>query len=392
MQQVATTGVVTTTTTYIGSLEEVSTTGSTTTTTAYYSGLAESVNGVLSYTLSDGLGSVSETATPSGLFVPPTLATQLYGPYGAVRYQSGTLPTDHGFTGQRSDAATSGLDYYGARYYDPVAGQFTSADTTLAGGLNRYAYVGGNPETKADPSGHYSAPPTGGGAQRLDPQPGRDNYRDNYIANYWSDLNAGKGQYIPGQNPNEAYKDSDGAALAAYFGLTVYGVDPTPQDPRDPHPSPDFNVAIHQQVTISPGEPGTADSTPPQYLTGIELYTPSAGTHWTERSGQGRLYGIIPTAYDKGRQASIMAIDISKLDPQGTLSKAELNGYAAQIVYWTPDGRRVDASQVARVIFIRNGAVFDDYNLTDNGQGFGPPAPGQRPPEPPKGGPVFFIP
>ncbi len=70
-----------------------------------------------------------------------------------MRFQSGTLPTDQGFTGQRSDA-TSGLDYYGARYYDPVAGQFTSADTTLAGGLNRYAYVGGNPESATDPSGH----------------------------------------------------------------------------------------------------------------------------------------------------------------------------------------------------------------------------------------------
>jgi RHS repeat-associated protein len=55
-----------------------------------------------------------------------------------VRYQNGTLPTDYAFTHQRSDA-TSGLDFYGARFYDPVAGQFTSADTTLAGGLNRYA-------------------------------------------------------------------------------------------------------------------------------------------------------------------------------------------------------------------------------------------------------------
>ncbi len=55
--------------------------------------------------------------------------------------------------GQRSDAAISGLDYYGARYYDPRLGQFTSADSVLDG-LNRYAYVGGNPETKTDPSGH----------------------------------------------------------------------------------------------------------------------------------------------------------------------------------------------------------------------------------------------
>ncbi len=159
MQQVATTSGTTTTTSYIGSLEEVTTSGATTTTTAYYGGVAQSVNGALSYTLSDGLGSVSESVTTSGAVT----ATQLYGPYGAVRYQQGTLPTDQGFTGQRSDAA-SGLDYYGARYYDPVAGQFTSADTTLAGGLNRYAYVGGNPETATDPSGHMYARPTGGGS------------------------------------------------------------------------------------------------------------------------------------------------------------------------------------------------------------------------------------
>jgi len=36
--------------------------------------------------------------------------------------------TTKGFTGQYADAVT-GLDYYNARYYDPVAGVFLSADT-----------------------------------------------------------------------------------------------------------------------------------------------------------------------------------------------------------------------------------------------------------------------
>lgn len=45
---------------------------------------------------------------------------------------SGTMPTSKGYTGQRADAAT-GLDYYGVRYYDPVLGQFTSADDVLPG-------------------------------------------------------------------------------------------------------------------------------------------------------------------------------------------------------------------------------------------------------------------
>jgi hypothetical protein len=48
---------------------------------------------------------------------------------------------------------TRGLDYYHARYYDAEAGQFISADTAAAG-LNRYAYVDGNPETRTDPTGH----------------------------------------------------------------------------------------------------------------------------------------------------------------------------------------------------------------------------------------------
>ncbi len=101
------------------------------------------------YLASDGLGSLQVTLNGSG----SATALQLNAPYGAVRYSSGVFPTSKGFTGQRSDAAVSGLDYYGARYYDPRLGQFTSADSVLDG-LNRYAYVGGNPETKTDPSGH----------------------------------------------------------------------------------------------------------------------------------------------------------------------------------------------------------------------------------------------
>ncbi len=80
-------------------------------------------------------------------------------PCGSVRYSSGTMPTDYGFTGQHSDSATR-LDHYSARYYDPAAGQFTSADTVLpSDGFSpvgaialriRSAY----PETHGDPSGH----------------------------------------------------------------------------------------------------------------------------------------------------------------------------------------------------------------------------------------------
>src|SRR2546421_13124824 len=66
------------------------------------------------------------------------------------------MGTSKGFTG---------LDYYKARYYDPVAAVFLSADAVQGNGagMNPYDYVGGNPETWSDPTGERYAPPPGGG-------------------------------------------------------------------------------------------------------------------------------------------------------------------------------------------------------------------------------------
>lgn len=159
VEQVVTQGGATTTTVYVGNLEQVATTGPTTTTTTYYyagsARIALAINGTFSYLASDGLGSANVALNASG----SATASALYQPYGFVRYSSGTMPTDYGFSGQHADSVT-GLDYFNARYYDPVAAAFTSADTILPGdgydilGLSRYAYVEGNPETRTDPSGH----------------------------------------------------------------------------------------------------------------------------------------------------------------------------------------------------------------------------------------------
>ncbi len=151
-QQTTTNGS-TTSTTYVGNLEDITTSGSTTTTTAYYylggERVAESVNSTISYLLSDRLGSAEVALNSSG----SATASTLFGPYGQARYTNGSMPGSCGYTGQRDDTAVTGLDYYNARYYDPTLGQFASADTMLDG-LNRYAYVGGNPESGTDPSGH----------------------------------------------------------------------------------------------------------------------------------------------------------------------------------------------------------------------------------------------
>ncbi len=111
--------------------------------------------GAFSYLRSDGLGGAQVALDGSG----KAQASVLYDPYGSVRYSSGTMPGNYGFTGRRADAAT-GLDDYNARYYDAVAGQFASADTA-GDGLNRYAHVRGNPETATDPTGHYRCDDSG---------------------------------------------------------------------------------------------------------------------------------------------------------------------------------------------------------------------------------------
>jgi RHS repeat-associated protein len=162
-----TTSGVTTTTTYdVGSLEEVdAASGAVTTYYATPAGTPAALRvgtGAVTYLATDGLGSVSAALDGSG----NVAAAQLFGPYGQGRYVTGTLPTTKGYTGQRADAA-SGLDYYGARYYDPATDQFVSVDTAAAG-LNRYAYVAGNPETATDPTGHRMClegePGCGGGS------------------------------------------------------------------------------------------------------------------------------------------------------------------------------------------------------------------------------------
>jgi len=108
-----------------------------------------------SFFLLDGLGSVvasfSTTAGSAGV-----LGNQSYEPYGKSQYQQGNLGTSKGYTGQDADSL-SGLDYYHARYYDPLAGIFLSPDSVQgnAAGMNPYAYVAGNPETATDPTGQF---------------------------------------------------------------------------------------------------------------------------------------------------------------------------------------------------------------------------------------------
>jgi RHS repeat-associated protein len=77
-----------------------------------------------------------------------------YEPYGPGSGESGS--EEYRYTGKRVDP--TGLCYYGARYYDPIIGRFTtrdkvSGDLTDPQSLNGYSYCRNNPHKYTDPDG-----------------------------------------------------------------------------------------------------------------------------------------------------------------------------------------------------------------------------------------------
>ncbi len=107
------------------------------------------------YFHSDHLGSSNVTTDASGNQVGLTE----FSPYGGVSRQTGTYEPKYKFTGKELDAST-GLYFYGARYYDPELGRFISADTFVQNpydpqSFNRYSYCRNNPINYVDPTGHF---------------------------------------------------------------------------------------------------------------------------------------------------------------------------------------------------------------------------------------------
>ncbi len=109
---------------------------------------ARNDTGGRTYFLTDHLGSTRLLTNAAGGVVQ----RYEYDPYGTTTQSSTAYTNPYQYTGREKDA--SGLYYYRARYYRSQWGRFISEDPVkLAGGVNGYAYVGGNPNGKIDPLG-----------------------------------------------------------------------------------------------------------------------------------------------------------------------------------------------------------------------------------------------
>lgn len=118
----------------------------------------------IKYYLSDALGSTDKFVDKDGKTI---LADQDFFPFGGIVPGIGTASNSNHFlfTAQERDPE-SGLDYFGARYYNNVLGRFMSADWN--GGavaipyasvgdpqsLDLYSYVRNNPTSLVDADGH----------------------------------------------------------------------------------------------------------------------------------------------------------------------------------------------------------------------------------------------
>jgi RHS repeat-associated protein len=97
----------------------------------------------------DGLGSITSLTTPAGAVA----ATYTYNSFGFQTNGTGNATNWFRYTARELDSDT-GLYFYRARYYDPMAGRFLSEDPIrLKSGVNFYAYVHDSPLNFNDPSG-----------------------------------------------------------------------------------------------------------------------------------------------------------------------------------------------------------------------------------------------
>lgn len=130
-------------------------------TTSYVYGIGllyevDDATGDATYYHYDNIGSTVALTGPTGAQTDRIE----YDPYGTVTFRTGTNDTPFLYVGQLGvQQEANGLHYMRARYYSTELRRFLNADPIgFAGGLNWYAYAGGNPVMLVDPSGNGPQP------------------------------------------------------------------------------------------------------------------------------------------------------------------------------------------------------------------------------------------
>ena len=113
-----------------------------------------------------------------------------YLPYGEAKVLKATVQNNLRFPGQYFDAET-GLHYNWNRYYNPKTGRYITADPIgLVGGMNVYAYTGGNPVNWIDVYGLFTLADAENSLKKRNIIPGDkgilwDSYTDTQIFDEW---------------------------------------------------------------------------------------------------------------------------------------------------------------------------------------------------------------
>ena len=146
-------------------------------------------NGQVYRYISDAQGSIIALSDSAGQIVQ----RYEYDAYGkTISVQDPAFVQPYGYTGRERDDE-SGLYYYRARYYDPAVGRFLQSDPIgLAGGINTYAYVNGDPISFSDPTGlvpNFMVPPEAKrNTRKLVQKVCRDSFNDSELDSLTKDV------------------------------------------------------------------------------------------------------------------------------------------------------------------------------------------------------------
>jgi RHS repeat-associated protein len=243
-------------------------------------------NAYLYYYLNDHLGStrVLMQGVPGSYQVAQYYT---FYPFGQELEGWGSAATPFKFTGKERDVHSSfAFDYFGARYYDPRIGQFSSVDAAgqFASG---FVYVGNNPISLTDPDGNVAPLVVGllqiaGGAlfaygtinygselARLDARPSGGDRGTSWLLKFWlpTGLSLLTMMGVPTGIPNP-YQGTDlGTELVTSFAIGA------------------ANSALHQSVTSAVINEGHVSVDMGSVFSSGVMSAGMSGLNWKEEKG-----------------------------------------------------------------------------------------------------------